>query len=155
MAMAAEKLVADLVCSDNATARDVWLDGFQRGLAQGTTAAQLSQEQQAELAAEAFYRLEAHREWLGKFVPDAVAATEVEANRRKPGSSYIPRRGDTRYSSQPVTNSYRGGPVVFDRNTPMEYALPEHEDPTVYSPDAPIIPGGVLDRLRQRAGVPA
>lgn len=128
---------AQCTCSD-------WGNGFDTGYLAGIRQATLSEEARAEAAAAQFYRMEAHEEWLSQFVPATLSAMEVEANRRKPGSSYIPRRGDTRYSTHGT-----------GRNAEAVYPLPEHEDHTTYSPDAPIIPGGYLDRLRQRAGVHA
>ncbi|WP_028280268.1 hypothetical protein [Arthrobacter sp. H5] len=77
------------------------MSAYESGFLAGCDHATLSQEQAADLAARRFYALEAHQEWLSKFVPATVSAMEVEAYRRKPGSSYIPRDGDTRYM-QPV-----------------------------------------------------
>ena len=77
------------------------MDFYLSGHLEGQRHAALTQDQQAENAARRFFVMEAHQEWLSKFVPATVSAMEVEAYRRKPGSSYIPRDGDPRYM-QPV-----------------------------------------------------
>lgn len=92
-----EQEIADLV-RQQPHARDVWAAGYEAGYAAGMAAAQLSQEEQAALAATKFYNMEAHQEWLQAFVPQTVSAMEVERYRRQPGSSYIPRKGDHRYA---------------------------------------------------------
>lgn len=94
-----EQQITDLICK-NPRAREVWSAGYQAGYLDGHNAATLSQDEAAQLTAHKFYAMEAHQEWLSKFVPATISAVEVEAYRRSPGSSYIPRKGDPRYTRE-------------------------------------------------------
>jgi hypothetical protein len=88
--------IADAVCN-HSRARDVFGAGYEAGYLAGMEAAQLSQEQQAELAARCFYALELSDIDNRRLAKSAADFIEVDNARNAPGSAYIPRSGDSRY----------------------------------------------------------
>lgn len=88
--------ITDAVCN-HSRARDVYGAGYEAGYIAGMEAAQLSQEQQAELAARCFYALEVSDIENRRLAKSAAEWIDVEKARSAPASSYIPRYGDSRY----------------------------------------------------------
>ncbi|WP_299165912.1 hypothetical protein [uncultured Arthrobacter sp.] len=78
---------------------DAYDAGYTAGYLAGYAAAELTQEQQAENAARRFYALEGAELHARKVAQGAAAMIEVNAYRRSPESSYIPRKGDPRYTA--------------------------------------------------------
>lgn len=88
--------IEEAVCS-HSRARDVYGAGYEAGYLAGIEAAQLTQEQQAELAARCFYALEISDIENRRLAKSAADFIEVDKARNAPGSAYIPRNGDSRY----------------------------------------------------------
>lgn len=76
---------------------DAYDAGYTHGYLAGFDAATLLEEQRAETAARRFYALEGAELHARKVAQGAAAWIDVDAYRRSPGSSYIPRKGDPRY----------------------------------------------------------
>lgn len=88
--------ITDAVCN-HSRALDVYSAGYEAGYLAGMEAAQLSQEQQATLAARCFYALEVseiHNRELAKSAADWI---DIDKSRTRPESAYVPRTGDSRY----------------------------------------------------------
>ncbi|BAS16544.1 hypothetical protein AHiyo8_48470 [Arthrobacter sp. Hiyo8] len=77
---------------DHGRAWDVWLNGYQAGIIQGTNQTLLSNEQAAELAARRLYALQLDEERHRTFARNAIKGIETSAHRSAPGSCYIPMR---------------------------------------------------------------
>lgn len=75
------------------------LDYFISGHLAGQRHMQLTQEQAAALAAQKFYAMESWQQGLREFAKNAAAGIDLDAERRKPGSAYVPRIGDPRYTT--------------------------------------------------------
>lgn len=88
--------ITEAVCS-HSRARDVYSAGYEAGYLAGMEAAQLTQEQQAELTARCFYALEISDIENRRLAKSAADFIDVDKARRVSGSSYIPRNGDSRY----------------------------------------------------------
>jgi len=71
---------------------DVWLNGYQAGIIQGINQTMLSNEQAAETAARRVYALQLDEERHRTFARNAVQAIDIQQNRQRPDSSYIPRK---------------------------------------------------------------
>lgn len=76
----------------NTNAWDVWLNGYQAGIIQGTNQQLLSNEQAAENAARRLFALQLDEERHRTFARNAVKAVDIVEARNRPGSTYIPMR---------------------------------------------------------------
>jgi hypothetical protein len=89
--MLTDEEIQDLI-QKHTRAWDVWLNGYQAGIIQGTNQTMLSNEQAAELAARRLYALQLDEERHRTFSRNAVQAIDTEKNRQRPDTSYIPMR---------------------------------------------------------------
>ncbi|WP_172411818.1 hypothetical protein [Arthrobacter globiformis] len=89
--MLTDEEIQELI-QQNTRAWDVWLNGYQAGIIQGANDQLLSNEQAAEDAARRLYALQLDEERHRTFARNAVKAIDIEQNRRRPDSTYIPRK---------------------------------------------------------------
>lgn len=76
---------------------DSCMDFFLRGHLAGQGHARVTAVDAAALAAQKFYAMEGWQQGLRAFAKNAAAALDLDTERRKPGSAYVPRNGDPRF----------------------------------------------------------
>jgi hypothetical protein len=89
--MLTDEEIQELI-QQNTRAWDVWLNGYQAGIIQGTNQTMLSNEQAAEDAARRLYALQLDEERHRTFARNAVKAIDTIEARNRPDSTYIPRK---------------------------------------------------------------
>jgi hypothetical protein len=89
--MLTDEEIQELI-QQNTRAWDVWLNGYQAGIIQGTNQTMLSNEQAAEDAARRLYALQLDEERHRTFARNAVKAIDTIEARNRPDTSYIPMR---------------------------------------------------------------
>lgn len=88
--------ISELVAQQS-RARDVFLDGWARGYAAGQAAAQLDQEEWADMLVRRQRALEYLDTEVRKVAVSAADWIDVHKARTAPHSPYVPRHGDIRY----------------------------------------------------------
>lgn len=87
--MLTDEEIQELI-QQNTRAWDVWLNGYQAGIIQGTNDQLLSNEQAAEDTARRLYALQLDEERHRTFARNAVKAVDTVQARNRPDSTYIP-----------------------------------------------------------------